>query len=161
MFKNPHWTIDYSMVKIERDYMEMEHGYYNAEDTLYFHLSTFKAILVAWLISKFFICEFCKLKSNHIERKLIFIENQFTYDYVNLYIWYFCIRIPVWEGFFSLLHFWKFIFGNSLFKIQFSKLTFIIHFLNSLFEKFTLWKINFLKNSLFEINITELTLQNC
>jgi len=47
MFKNPHWTIDYSMVKIERDYMEMEHGYYNAEDTLYFHLSTFKAILVA------------------------------------------------------------------------------------------------------------------
>ena len=63
--------------------MEMEHGYYNAEDTLYYHLSTFKAILVAWLISKFFICEFCKLKSNHIERNLIFIENM---EYLTLNI---------------------------------------------------------------------------
>ena len=30
------------------------------------------------------------------------LENQSTYDYVNLYIGYFINRIPVWEGIFTL-----------------------------------------------------------
>ena len=32
--------------------------------------------------------------------ELLSTNNQFTYDYVKLYIKYFCIRLPVWEGFF-------------------------------------------------------------
>ena len=54
MFQYPSWSYDYSMVKIEREYMEMKEkdDYWyssynsNSEVTKYFHLSTFKAILV-------------------------------------------------------------------------------------------------------------------
>ena len=70
-------------------------------------------------------------------KKPILKFNQFTYDYVKLYIGYFCIRIPVWEGFFSLFHFWKFIFGNSLLETLFSKLTFRNSILKTYFSKFT------------------------
>ena len=76
-------------------------------------------------------------------------DNQFNYDYVKLYIGYCCIRIPVWEGFFSLFHFWKFsfmefTFRKSLFKTLFSTLTFQdllfkTYFSKSFFEKFTFW----------------------
>ena len=64
-------------------------------------------------------------------------DNQFNYDYVKLYIGYCCIRIPVWEGFFSLFHFWKFIFWNSLLETLFSKLTFRNSILKTYFSKFT------------------------
>ena len=70
---------------------------------------------------------------------VILLINQFTYDYVKLYIGYFCIRIPVWERFFTLFHFWKFIFGNSLLETFFPKLT----FQNSLFKTYFL-KLTFL-----------------
>merc|ERR1712131_387129 len=54
MFQYPSWSYDYSMVKVEREYMEMKEkdDYWyssynsNSEVTKYFHLSTFKAILV-------------------------------------------------------------------------------------------------------------------
>ena len=64
-------------------------------------------------------------------------DNQFNYDYVKLYIGYCCIRLPVWEGFFSLFHFCKFIFWNSLLETLFSKLTFRNSILKTYFSKFT------------------------
>ena len=36
------------------------------------------------------------------KKEVIFITNQFTYDYVKLKIGYFSNKIPVWEGIFTL-----------------------------------------------------------
>ena len=96
-----------------------------------------------------------ELRVNQIKK-----SNQFTYDYVKLYIGYCCIRIPVWEGFFSLFHFWKFsfmefTFRKSLFKTLFSTLTFQDLLFKTYFSKLTFQNL-FLKNSLFEINIIKL-----
>ena len=33
-FRNPHWTFEYEMVKINRTFLEMRHGYNNHDDTL-------------------------------------------------------------------------------------------------------------------------------
>ena len=44
-FRNPHWTLEYRMVKIEDTFLEMEHSYSIHDDTLYYHISQFKPIV--------------------------------------------------------------------------------------------------------------------
>ena len=44
-FRNPHWTFEYEMVKINRTFLEMRHGYNNHDDTLYYHITKFTPIL--------------------------------------------------------------------------------------------------------------------
>ena len=44
-FRNPHWTLEYKMVRIEKNFMEMEHNYNMHDDTKYYHISQFRPII--------------------------------------------------------------------------------------------------------------------
>ena len=45
-FNNPHWTLEYNMVELEKYFMKMKHDHNVFDDTIYYHISQFRPVFV-------------------------------------------------------------------------------------------------------------------